>query len=284
MYVGDTVTYTVEIVCAPGYDIIEDELGRDRLPLEGLEVRAASTARQAPGDGSVVHRASFQLAGYTPERESLRIGPMSIHYYRREGDGRIANQLPIGSVEVPAQDIALSSTLRESDGAAIRTATSPVLLPRSVHLLNPLGLVLVVLPLIATVVGLTVSMARRPSVHVERPIVQPSTDYRFALDEIGQLQEGADPAAIRQAFGRLDHLLREFLAQTGVDARSLTPDEIDSRAADEQMTTHRAAAGVLRECERARYAGPNQPLSRDRLAHLLNEAKTVMASANDHAR
>src|ERR1700730_11308072 len=146
-WVGDPVTYTVEIVCSPGYDIIGDDLARDRLPLEGLEVRATNTTREARDDGAVLHRVRCELASYTPERESLRIGPMSIRYYRRQADGRIANQLPIGSVEVPAEDLALRSALPDSSGAVIRAAKPPVFLPWFIHLLYPLGLALVALPL-----------------------------------------------------------------------------------------------------------------------------------------
>lgn len=285
-WVGDPVTYTVEIVCSPGYDIIEDDLARDRLPLEGLEVRAANTTREARDDGAVLHRARFELASYTPERESLRIGPMSIRYYRREADGRIANQLPIGSVEVPAEDIALRSTLPESAGAVIRAVKPPVLLPWFIHLPYPLGLLLVALPLVAMVLGLTAAIARRrPSAQAQGPTAHRPTEYRMALDEIRQLDDAADPEAVRQAFGRLDHLLREFLAEVSIHVKSLTPDEIDSRAGTAgDMTTQRAVAGVLRECERARYAGPRQPPSRDRLAHALNQAEAVVVSAKGQAR
>lgn len=284
-WVGDPVTYTVEIVCSPGYDINEDDLARDRLPLEGLEVRAATTTREAREDGTVLHRARFQLASYTPERESLRIGPMAIPYYRKQADGRV-DRLPVGSVEVPAEDIALRSTVPDSAGAAvIRTSTSPGLLPRSVRVLYPLGLALVALPLLAIAGRLAAAALarRRPSVQPDGPVAERPTDYRLALDEIRQLHD-ADPQAVRQAFGRLDHLLREFLADMGIDTRSLTPDEIESRAGSAgDVTPHRAAASVLRECERARYAGPNQPPSRDRLAHAVDEA-TAVVSANGHAR
>jgi len=280
-WVGDPVTYTVEVVCSPGYDIIEDDLTRDRLPVEGLEIRAADITRQARNDGTVLHRARFQLASYSPERESLHIGPMTIRYYQRPADGRNANRFPVGSVEVPAKDIALRSTLPESEGTAIRTNPSPMLLPRTLHLLYVLGLVLAALPLVT---GIAVAIARRrASVQAPQgPTAPPPTDYRTALDEIRRVQDGGDPEAVRQAFGRLDHLLRKFLAAAGIDTASLTPDEIESQAGKAgDMTRQRAAAGVFRECERARYSGPNRPPSRDQLARALNETEALVSAGSE---
>lgn len=284
-WVGDPVTFTVEIVCSPGYEIFEEDLARDRLPLEGLEMRAADTSRQARDDGTVLHRARFRLASYAPERENLRIGPLSIRYYRRLADAHGANRLPVGSVEVPAENIALRSTLPESVGAGvIRTPTSPARLPRFVHLLYPLGLVLTALPLVAGVIALAAA-ARRRSVEADGPSAQAPNDHRIALAEMRQLPDNADPEVVRLAFGRLDHLLREILAGMGIDARSLTPDEIDSRADPVgDVTPQRVAAGVLRECERARFGGPKQRPSRARLAHALEEAEAVVASAGGHTR
>jgi hypothetical protein len=92
--VGDLVTYTIDVVSAPGYDIVEDDLGRDHVPLEGLEVRTAGTTREARDDGAVAYRASCQLVSYTLERERLRIGPMSIRYHRKQRGGRIDGQVP----------------------------------------------------------------------------------------------------------------------------------------------------------------------------------------------
>ena len=284
-WVGDPVTYTIEVVCSPGYDINEDDLARDRLPLEGLEVRAADTARQARDDGTVRHLARFQLASYTPERERLRIGPMSIPYYRRQADGRTVDRLPVGSVEVRAEDIALRSTLPNPGETVIRTPTSPQLLPRFVRLLYPFGIALAVLPVV-TIVGALAARARRwSSVEAGGPEPQGPTDYRLALDEIRQAHDQGDSEAVRQAFTRLDRLLREFLADGGMEAKSLTPDELESRAgAAGNMTPQRGVAGVLRECERARYAGPNQPPSRDRLERALDDAATVVVSAGGQGR
>jgi hypothetical protein len=279
IWVGDPVTYTVDVDCLPGYDIIEGDLGRDHLPLEGLEVRTANTAREARDGGAVAYRARFQLSSYTPERERLRIGPMSIRYYRKQPDGRIDDRIPDGVADVPGQDIALHSTLPDSAGLALRSAKTPVLLPPISHLIYPFGLALVALSLIAVALGFSKTIGRRTSTETQDSARRQPTDYQLALNDIRQLSDTANAEALRQAFGRLDHLLREFFAEMNPHARSVTPEEIDAEAGTGgDLTTPRAIARVLRECERARYGGPTQPPSHELLIHTLDQAEAVLVS------
>jgi hypothetical protein len=279
-WVGDPVTYTLEIVCAPGYAIVEDDLGRDRLPLEGLEVRGLETAREPRDGGAILYRARFQLASFTPDRERLRIGPVSIRYYRREADGRVMTQVPVGTVDVPAEDVALQSTLPESAGSLLRVARTPARIPPFARAISPLGLVLIALSLVTVALGFTGTVRRRRvSTPDEAPVRRPATDYRKALDEIRQLDATANGDALHQAFGRLDHLLREFLTERDIPARSLTPDEIEARVVTGSgAAVPRTVAQVLRACERARYAGPSQPPSRELLTRALGDAEQALAS------
>jgi hypothetical protein len=285
-WVGDSLTYSLEIVCSPGYDIVEDDLGRDHLPLEGLVVRAANSTRETRDDGVVVYRGRFELASFSPENERLRIGPLSIRYYRKDADGRINAQLPVGTVAVPEEDVALRSTLPESVGLALRVARTPALLPSFTRVLNPLGATLIALSLVTVALGLKGTIGRRPAApRAKSPARPASIDYRTALSEIRQLEDTAGPEALRHAFDRLDHLLRTFLTETDVHARSLTPDEIDSKLnAGGDATPPRAVAQVLRDCERVRYGGPSQPPSREVLARALDQAEKVLVPAGGAER
>jgi hypothetical protein len=148
--------------------------------------------------------------------------------------------------------------------------------------LRPLGLALIALSAVTVAASLAVPMARRRRpARSQWPTHHAPADYRTALDELRRLSETGDtgdPDALRQAFGRLDHLLRERLAESGIEARSLTPDEIDSQAgAGDQTTNPRAVAALLRECERIRYGGARQRPSRDLLAQAIGQAETVLA-------
>ena len=284
-WIGDAVTYALDVVCSPGYDIVEEDLARDHLPLEGLDVRAASTTREPRDDGGVVYHARFQLASYTPEKEGARIGPLSIRYYRRDADGRINTQMPVGTIAVQEQDIALRSTLPESVGLVLRVARTPTFLPSFTRVLYPLGVGLIALSLVTVALGVKGTIGRRrTSTQARRPARRPSTDYRMALDELRRLDDTANHEALRHAFGRLDHLLREFLAEMNIPARSLTPDEIDSRVGvGGDVTSARAIAHVLRNCERVRYGGTSQPPSRELLGHALDQAEQALVPARADA-
>jgi hypothetical protein len=276
-WVGDPVTYTVEIVCSPGYDIIEDDISRDRLRLDGLELRTSDTARDVRADGGVLYRARFQVASYTPERDSVHIAPLSVRYFQSAGGD--AGQRPAGTAEVAGADIVVRSTLPESAGVQIRTAKTPLLLPASARLVQPLGLTLLALSIGAVVVALVIPAVRsRPSARPERPDGRSRSDYRAALDEIRRLDGAADPASLLGAFGRLDRILRDRLTDDGIPARALTPDEIDSWSEPAgEGERRRAAVQLLRDCERIRYGGPGQPLSHGTLVELLDRAEPIVA-------
>ena len=47
VWVGDPVTYTVELTCAPKIDILADDLAAERLPLTGLELLGVEVERDA---------------------------------------------------------------------------------------------------------------------------------------------------------------------------------------------------------------------------------------------
>ncbi len=183
---------------------------------------------------------------------------------------------------MPREELVLRSALPDSTGAAIRTVKPRAVLPRSARVLQPLGLALVVLSLLIIVTALAAPLVRR-SRPVPRPgtAPRPATDYRLALDDIRRLDgagKAGDPAALQQAFEQLDRLLREHLTQAGIDARSLTPDEVDSRVGSIGDTTPGAITRVLRECERMRYGGPRHAPSYDLLAQALVEAEAALAS------
>jgi hypothetical protein len=285
-WVGDPVTYTVEIVCAPGYDIVEDDLSRDRLPLEGLELRASNTAREARRDGAAVYRARFVLASYEPEREHLRIGPMSIRYYRTDAQGHAAAQTPAGTVAVPEHAIVLRSTLPESTDLVLRVTKTPILLPSFTRAIYPLGMALMSLSIVTVLLGVMRTMARRrTSTPAESPSSGASTRYDTVLDEIRRLEATDDPETMCHAFLRLDRMLRDFLVERDIPAKALTPDEIDSRAETAGAPASvRAVATVLRDCERVRYGGPSQPPARDMLVRAVERAAAALASARGEAR
>lgn len=285
VWVGDPITYTIEVLCGSGYDIVESDLGRDHLQLTGLEVQDADIEREVRDGGAVAYRARYRLVSYAAETENLRIGPRSLRYYGVRDDGTMATDRPAGTAKLPGEDLMLRSALPETADLTVRATRPPALLARSARLLAPLGLTLVVLSLLVAATAAAGPLMRRSRpVRPVRPAPRPATDYRLALDEIRRLEAGGDEAVLRQAFERLDRLLRERAADAGVDARSLTPDEMDRGPGSMSDPARAALTRALRACERVRYGGPRQAPSRDLLAQVLSEAEAALAPAEGPAR
>jgi len=286
VWVGDPLTYTVEVRCAPGYDIVEDELGRDHLRLDGLEVRDASVSREVRDGGVVVYRARFELVSYAFDQENLRIGGRSVRYYQQRADGSIAGERPAGSVEVLPVDLVLRSVVPGTAGPAIRTPGPTGRVPGVARLLQPVGLTLVVLALAMVGATLAAPLARRWRLARRTgPAPKPVMDYRLALEDLKRVDGAADQGALLQAFDRLDRLMRERLAESGIDARPLTPDEIEARAEPTGDTARPGpVAHVLRECERVRYGGGRHAPSHELLRQVLAQAEAALTPVDGRGR
>src|SRR5215813_14213933 len=51
IWVADRVTFTIHVTCASGYDILTDDLARDKLTLApGLDLLSSDVEREARGD------------------------------------------------------------------------------------------------------------------------------------------------------------------------------------------------------------------------------------------
>lgn len=281
VWVGDPVAYTVEIVCQPGTDILTEDLSRDRLRLQGLEVSDVQAEEETRADGTVVHRVRFELASYSTDTTPLRIEPLRIRYYTRRPGERIDAITPAGEVEVPPTDIALRSTLPDGEPAGLRTSRTPPALPASTRLLFPLGLIAVALSFVPVLLGVAARAARRREARaLARSKRRSPEEHRLALEAIRALSASPDMAARREAFDRLDALIRDYLIELDIPARSLTPDEIQTRVGEafRQMPGDRIAS-VLRECQRARYGGPEQFPDGEALRQSLEQMSDVFSAS-----
>ena len=275
--VGDPITYTVEIACPPGTDILVDDLSRDRLRLQGLEVGSAETEQDTRADGTVVHRVRFHMASYSTDTPSLHIDAISVRYYVRRPGEHVEGVTPTGDIEIPAIDIALRSTLPDGGPTSIRIGKASASLPASAGWLGPLGIAAVALSLVPVFVGLAAFMARLRTSRAARQSTRRSPEEaRRALEEIRQLDVTADAAARREAFDRLDAWLRDYLTDLDVPARSLTADEIEASVREHQPgLPGDAIASVLRECQRARFGGPEQLPDGQTLGRALDTARAL---------
>jgi hypothetical protein len=275
VWVGDPITYTVELICAPKIDVLTDDLAAERLPLTGLELLGSEPERDASTPDRIVHRVRYRLVAYEPEAAALGVGAIPVRYYIQEAGRKAEDIVPAGEVKVAPLALSLRSTIAEGTTAELRDDRSLTPLPRWVHLARPVGIGLVALAA-APVALWVVDLIRRARRRTRSGPRRQSRRQRLAtLKEIQGL-DVSSPDALRNAYGQLDSWVRANLQQaTGVPAMALTPAEIDAavtrtrRPVKMEQVKH-----VLLECERAKYA-PTGP-SPDEWQTVLVEAEQSM--------
>ena len=260
LWVGDPLVYTIEIACPPGTDILVDDISRDRLRLTGLEIIEARREREARPDGTVVHRAIFGLTSYVIDGSPVRIEAQPVRYYVQTAGRRLEALVPSSELQLPAIDVAVRSTIPDGGSLAIRDVRSIASLPSGLRFMTPLGIAAVVLTAAPVVVGLagTVARIRKPQ-RLRRWRRRRSRRHRETLDQIRALDVWADAAVRLAAVDRLNALLRDYLGDLDVPAQALTVEEIEREFAKRTKRLRADdVAAVLRQCERARYGGPDQ--------------------------
>lgn len=283
MWVADRVTYTIEITCRPGVDILVDDLSRDKLKLTGLEVIGGDTARQT-GTGDVIrYEFRYVLTTYRVDVPTLTIAPLPVRYYaRREGD-RPADAAPAGIVQVPGGAIAFRSLLPDDQPSYPVRDSRPVP-PRLLmyRVLQPIGLGLILLSIVP--VGLMAAgLVRRAREGRPRAAKRSPRETRQATRAAFDVVRAADPDTVdarRAAFARLDALVRAHITDVcGVPTPGLTPAEIEEvlQTCASSLPVE-LSASVLTSCELARYAPPELLPSADVWRDTLTQAEQVLAA------
>jgi hypothetical protein len=279
VWVGDPVTYMVELKCAPKVDILTDDLAAERLPLTGLELLGVEVERDASIPDRVTHRMRYRLVAYDPDAPSLSVGAIPVRYYFQQAGKKAEDVVPAGEVKVPPLALSLRSTIPEGVTAELRDDRSVRPLPRWVRFVRPVGLTLVVLavtPVALWVADLALRARRRARSGAPRR--QSRRQRLAALKEIKAL-DVSSPDALRRAYAQLDDWVRTNLQQaTGVAALALTPAEIGAATTRGRRPLRmEQVQHVLLECERAKYA-PDDP-SADDWQTVLVEAENSLADA-----
>ena len=82
-WVADRVTYTVEILCSPGTDILLDDLAKEKLRVNGMEIVANDSAVTTDASDRTTHKLRYVLTTYRVDTPQLSIEPISVRYYAR---------------------------------------------------------------------------------------------------------------------------------------------------------------------------------------------------------
>ena len=281
MFVADRVTYTVEIACPRGYDILTADLGRDRLKLTGLDLVGSDNSRREE-DGVTRYRFEYVLTTYRVDVATPTIGSFPVRYYLTRAGQRPEEAAPAGSLTVPAVAIAFRSLL--PDDQAIYDVRDARVVPPSgpiVRMLQPAGIALILISIVPTAVLLLrmgESLRARRRRAAPRSSRQTREAARAALEELRGI-DGDTPDARRDGFARLDALVRQHVTDAcGVPAAGMTPDEIE--AALQPCAARVPVApvvAVLASCELARYADAGLQPSRQAWREALDRTQEILS-------
>jgi hypothetical protein len=280
IWVADRVSYTVEIACPRGIDILTGDLGRDKLKLTGLEIVSSDTHRFDEADG-VRYVVDYVLTTYRVDVATPTIGSFPVRYYLTRAGQPPEEAAPSGSVIVPPVSVAFRSLLPD-DQAIYDVRDQRDLPPQRLpyRILQPLGIGLILLsvvPVAFLVAGLARGLRARQRIGAARSVRRSRQSARAALEDVRGV-DAADPAARREAFARLDAVLRQHVAGVcGVPASGMTPEEIEAALGPcGARVPVDLVASVLAACELARYAGPEQQPREEAWRAAVEQAEQIL--------
>lgn len=275
VWVGDRVRFTIEIDCPPNVDVLDDDLSRGKLKLEGFEIAGSESGRIDRGNGAVTRRFVYDLTTFRVDAPSLRVAPFSARYYVRRPGQRLDDAAPAGEVQVPGVTVALRSTLPDAPDYPLRDAKTAVPRGRMYALAQPVGIALIVVsfaPVAFWAIALVDRRRRRVTVRSPR---KARSDERLSLQAVRELDLTSE-ASRREACTRIETVVREHVRDVwGVPGPSLVPAEIAPAlsARGGRIDPQRVAA-LLAACERARYAPA--PPSAEACRDALSEAEQLI--------
>jgi hypothetical protein len=278
MWVADRVTYTVDITCKRGVEVLADDLSRDKLKTEGLEVIDGETARRSGPDNTTVYQFRYVLTTYRTDVPTLTIAPLRVRYAVIRAGQRLEDAAPAGEVQVPGAALAFRSVLPDGqDLSGIRSEKPPHARPGRFAALQPIGIGLVIVSIVPALFAIAALVRRTRRPRVGRSVRAARHQERASLEAVRRM-EVETVEGRREVFAELDALVRAHLREVcGVAGPSLTPHEVPFALAT--ATTKAPAelvASVLATCELARYAPPDALPSAEACRQAVKEVEEIL--------
>ena len=278
MWVADRVTYTVLLTCRRGVDILTDDLTRDKLRLDGLELVGIDSAREDRGNGVTVYRYSYHLTSYNVDQPTQKIGELRVRYYVKRPGQRIEDVAPAGDVQIPGASVAVRSMLPdERQTAVFRDSRPPRLRPAMFAAVQPIGFGLVIVSIVPAALWGMVLVSRARNRRVHRSVRQVRHEERATLEALQAIDLGSE-AGRREAYDRINTLVRAHMRDVcGVAIDGLTAAEVAPALASKGTRAPvEVVAAVLAACEQARY-GSNGVGSVETCRDTIEQAQQVLA-------
>jgi hypothetical protein len=279
LWVGDRVLFTIEIDCAPTFDILSADLAADKLALMGLEVVESSVERIEKNFDRLKYRFRYRFTTYETGPRALRVGDLSVRYGRRRAGQRMDETVPVGEIRVPGLSLALRSTIPDDVATVDARDRRPLMVvPAALTMARPVGIALIVLSA-APVVIWAAAFARRLRPAKRRPDRRAAkVQSRSALADLSQGDFSSETAR-REAFTRLEAVVHEHIASVaGLPAAALTSGEISERlTAAKSSLPLETVTDLLQECERVRYGPSRLVPPAERVREAIANAERIVA-------
>jgi hypothetical protein len=262
---GDRVTYGIDIVCAKGVEILLDDLAKEKLRVNGLDIVNSDTTTTVDADERTTYRLRYVLTTYRVDTPSLSIEPISARYYQRRPGQRLQDIAPAGEVPIPGAVIAFRSTLPDLPVYDLRDGRAAAPRHPVASRAGAIGLALIVISLAPALLVAVTFVRRRTRKTGRRSARQARIDQRTTLERLRSLDVTTEDDR-RRAYDEISTAVRQHVAAaSGVPAPSLTAEEVDAALehGGAGLRTGRisreSVASLLAACDEARY-GPPQAL------------------------
>jgi hypothetical protein len=280
VWVADKVTYTVTLAFGKGVDILADDLAKDKLHLDGLEVERSDSERSVDRDDKTTYTFRYVLTTHRVDVPELKIAPLTVRYYVKRPGQRLGDAAPAGEVVVPAAVVAFRSALPDGQETyEIRDGRGARPRPMRYGLLQPVGIGLALIAIVPAALAIVAVVHRRAAPRPKRSARQMRHEEHASLEAL-EAMDVSSPAGRREAFDRMNTLVRDHLQQVAsVGAAGLTPSEIEAALSSRPARIPlELVRDVLSTCDVARYAPPDLLPSVDECRTMIERVTRVVTS------
>jgi hypothetical protein len=280
LWVADRLTYTIEVTCRKGFDILEEDLGRDKLKLDGLDVLGSDSSTEVSADDTTVHRYQYYLTTYRVDVPTLKIAPIVVRYYVKRPGERLEDVAPAGEAEAPAAVVAFRSTLPDGqDSYDLRDRRPAAPRPPLFAMLQPVAIGLMAASIVPTAFWLLALAARRRTSTPRKSARQLVNEERARL-EAARAIDIRTVDGRREAYTQLNGIVRDHVKDVcGIPAPSLTSAEIESvLSAHARRMPVEIVRSLLAQCETARYAPEHARPSEEACRAAFDETEQLLAA------
>jgi hypothetical protein len=278
IWIAERFAFIIEVECTHGTDILTDDLSRDRLQMDEVEILGVEQKRDDRGEGRTSYRFTYHLTTYSFEPPAKNIREMRLRYYVRRPGQRPEDVSAEGEIVVPGAQVYVRSLLPD-DANFTKYRNERPTMARGAFFVNAgrIGLGLVIVSIVPAAF-LVVAIQRRWR-HRRRHLSARKLrhDERASLDDVRALEVGTEEGR-KQVFDRLCALVRTHVSGAwDVNADGLSVAEITAALSDAGKADVSAdVTSFLDTCEKARYGKAEDLPSREACLAAIDRAEQLI--------